>query len=529
VSGLVAVDAQDTPTVSAVPAAVRPNRQVADYLRAEVLSPLRDEEITFLTRTATLERMCASLCDAVLERTGSAEMLDSLGRSNGFVVPLDDCGEWYRYHHLFRAVLMRELEHREPDAIPIFNRRAAEWYGDHGGPENAIEYAFAGGDLDHAARLVRACQVDVYQSGRLGTLRGWVERLDRAGLLEKHPAIAIWGAWAQGRSGHPAEAERWADMARRACGNGQLVDRSATIELCEATLRACMCRQGEEQMRADAQRALELAPAWSYWRSTASRLLGIALVLDGDTDRADEVFADTVELAREMGMNDDSSICLAERSLLAMARRDVRSAERFAREARRVVHDAGLDEYVTSAITYAAMGKVALHRHDVARAQDEFARADRLRPLLTWFMPHLAVQVRLELVRDRLAHADPVGARVLLREIDQLLRRVPALGVLSEQAGQLRGQVEAMRTLSGDAALLTAAERRVMSLLSTHLSIGEIAERQFVSRATVKTQAISIYRKLNVTCRSDAVERAAEIGLVDAAVVPPPRDFDPSG
>ena len=141
---------------------------------------------------------------------------------------------------------------------------------------------------------------------------------------------------------------------------------------------------------------------------------------------------------------------------------------------------------------------------------------------MTWFMPYLAVQVRLELVRERLACADPVGARVLVREIDQLLRRVPALGVLAEQAGELRGQVDAMRTSSGDAApLLSDAELRVLPLLATHLNIAEIAERQFVSRATVKTQAISIYRKLDVTSRSEAVERAAEIGLIDSATAAP--------
>jgi LuxR family transcriptional regulator, maltose regulon positive regulatory protein len=149
---------------------------------------------------------------------------------------------------------------------------------------------------------------------------------------------------------------------------------------------------------------------------------------------------------------------------------------------------------------------------------------------LTWFTPTLAVKVRLELVRERLACADPAGARVLLREINELLRRVRALGVLAQEAGELRGQVDAMRTLSGDAApLLTVAELRVLPLLATHLNIAEIAERQFVSRATVKTQSISIYRKLDVTSRGAAVDRAADLGLIDSAAVPPRRDFELSG
>jgi len=514
----------------AAPAAISASGHIADYLRSEVLTRLHEREVEFLTRTAVLERMCGPLCDTVLEQPGSAAMLESLMRSNDFVVEHNSGGGWYRYHHLFRELLAHELEQREPDVVPLLNRRAAAWHEDNGALEPAIEYAFAGGDLEHAASLVTARAMEIYASGRLESWRAWLDRLNQPGLLERHPQLAIFGAWAHGLSGEPAEAERWANAAELGVSEGPLLDGSTTIEPWVATLRASMCRHGMEHMRADAQRALDLVPAWSFWRPTASLLLGMSLVLSGDDGRADEVFADTVEMAKELGMNGDRSIALAGRSLLAGARGDARGAEHFAKAARGVVVDSGLDECMTSAITYAALGRVALDRRDLAQAQEEFARAERLRPLLTWFMPTLAVQVRLELVRDRLARADPVGARPLVREIDHLLRRIPALGALAEQAAELSGQVDLMRTFSGNTAtLLTDAELRVLALLCTHLSIGEIAERQFVSRATVKTQAISIYRKLEVTSRSEAVERAAEIGLVDSAVVPPTRDFNLTG
>jgi len=348
--------------------------------------------------------------------------------------------------------------------------------------------------------------------------------------LERYAAVAIFGAWGHGLSGHAAEAERLAAVAERGVSEGPLVDGSATIEPWVATLRASMCRHGVEQMRADAQRALDAAPAWSFWQSTASMALGVSFVLAGDDDRADEVLADAGEVARELGMHDERSVDLAERSLLAAARGDLCRAEQFAQQARCVVVDAGLDEYMTSAITYAALGRVALQRRDLASARGHFGRADRLRPLLTRFMPYLGVQVRIELLRERLALGDPEGARILLQEIEHMLRVVPALGVLGESAVELRGQVDRMRSLGGEVSqLLTDAEQRVLPLLATHLSIGEIAEQQFVSRATVKTQAISIYRKLDVTSRSEAVERAAEVGLIDQAVLPPMRDFHLSG
>lgn len=514
----------------AVSAGAGPDNYIADYLRLEVLSRMAPGQVEFMTRAAVLERMCGPLCDAVLEQTGSAAMLESLERSNRFLVPLDSRGEWYRYHHLFRELLIRELKLREPAVIPTLNCRAAVWCEENGAPEAAIEYAFAGDEVERAARLVLGWWLPTFQSGRLETTRKWVQRIDEAGLLERYPAIAVLGAWGHGVSGHPAQAVRWAAIAERSSSEEPPPDGSPTIQPWVATLRANMCRHGVEQMRADARRALELAPEWSFVRAMAAVALGVSFVLAGDDDRADEVLTDATDLAKDLDMHGQRSHALAQRSLLAAARGDVDSAERLARDAQRVVVDTGLDEYQSTAINYAALGRVALHRRELALAHEQLARADRLRPLLTYFRPYLAVQVRLELVRARIALGDAGGARILQREVDQLLRLVPALGVLVEQAGELGDQVNEMRSISGDwMPVLTEAELRVLPLLATHLTLAEIAQRQFVSRATVKTQAVSIYRKLDVTKRGEAVERAAALGLIDSAAVPPPRDFVLSG
>ena len=155
------------------------------------------------------------------------------------------------------------------------------------------------------------------------------------------------------------------------------------------TLRAAFCRHGAEQMRADARRALELAPERSFWQPSASLLLGVSFLLCRDEGPADRVIADTVELAQELGANDICSIALAERSLIAAARSDARGAEDLAQAALRVVVEYGLAEYATSALMYAALGRVALDQRDLLRAREHFDQADHLRPSLTWFMPYL--------------------------------------------------------------------------------------------------------------------------------------------
>jgi len=132
-------------------------------------------------------------------------------------------------------------------------------------------------------------------------------------------------------------------------------------------------------------------------------------------------------------------------------------------------------------------------------------------------IPWFAVQTRLQLAQAHIGIADVEGARILVREAADLIQQRPDLGTLVEQERELRAQLANVTTIDvGWASTLTAAELRVLPLLTTHLSFREIAERLFVSRNTVKSQAISIYRKLDASSRSEAIERAIELGLVDS-------------
>jgi LuxR family transcriptional regulator, maltose regulon positive regulatory protein len=123
---------------------------------------------------------------------------------------------------------------------------------------------------------------------------------------------------------------------------------------------------------------------------------------------------------------------------------------------------------------------------------------------------------RIELIRVHLALADLAGARTLMREVDELLRRRPGLGTLAGQAQALRARLSRERGSGAPgASALTSAELRLLPLLSTHLSIPEIAAQMFLSRNTIKSQAISIYRKLGASSRSQAVSLSRDLGLLD--------------
>ena len=135
---------------------------------------------------------------------------------------------------------------------------------------------------------------------------------------------------------------------------------------------------------------------------------------------------------------------------------------------------------------------------------------------MTYALPYFAVQARIELTRVHVALGDLAGARTLMREIDDVLKRRPGLGTLAGEAGALRARLAQERGSSiPGASALTAAELRLLPLLSTHLSFAEIGAELFLSPNTAKTHAVSIYRKLNAGTRGQAVSRARELGLLE--------------
>jgi LuxR family maltose regulon positive regulatory protein len=168
-----------------------------------------------------------------------------------------------------------------------------------------------------------------------------------------------------------------------------------------------------------------------------------------------------------------------------------------------------------SALTFAARARVATHRGDIAGARLALAQAQRLRPRLTYALTGYAVRTLLELARSHVALADPAGARVVMREVADLLHRRPHVGVLRSEYGELLAQLAAIREGAPGASTMTAAELKLLPYLPTHLTFREIGHQLNVSPHTVKTQAISIYRRLAVTSRADAVVTARGLGLLD--------------
>jgi LuxR family maltose regulon positive regulatory protein len=317
-------------------------------------------------------------------------------------------------------------------------------------------------------------------------------------------------------TGRPVEAERWADAVDRwQYGNPGRPDDPPT-EAWAAVMRTFLCRHGAEQMRADADEAVQRFAAQNFVTPAPAFLQGIARVLCGDIDGGDAVLEDGVSVGEEVGAHEDVALALCERSLVAMTRGEWGRAEAHAERARTVLRRAGIEESYATPLVCVVQARTAMHRGDVPAARQQLVSAQRLRHLLTYALPYFAVQARIELIRVHLALADLAGARTLMREVDELLRRRPGVGNLAGEAQVLRARlVEERGPSAPGASALTAAELRLLPLLSTLLSFPEIARELFLSRNTIKSQAVSIYRKLGAFSRSQAVARSRELGLLE--------------
>ena len=488
------------------------DRFMGDYLHSELLDRVSGAEVSFLTRTSILDRMCGSLCDTVLQEHGSGRVLEQLESRNLLVIPLDRRREWYRYHHLLRELLQAELRRREPGLVQDLHFRAAGWYETNAMPEAAIEHAQAAGDYDRVARLILDRAQPVWASGRVETVLRWMEWLRDKTSAKHYGAIAVHGSLIFALLGQPSEAERWAAAAERVSAAGILPDGS-TMESTLAYLRAILCRAGIAEMRRDAQISCDGLTPTSPYRATMLHTEGISYLLEGDPEKADPILAHAFDVATRSGALPLAALILAERCIVAAERDDWPEAMTLAQRAVVLVEEGGFEDYWTSALVYAWATRAALHRGDIPKARYYLARAARLRPLLSYALPAVSVQALLELARSYIALADPGGAGAALRQVHDILQQRPDLGVLPGQADELLLKLAKIKAIAGGASSLTAAELRILPLLSTHLSFREIGERLYVSSHTVRTQAYSIYRKLGVSSRSEAVARMHELGL----------------
>lgn len=495
------------------------DRLVTEYLTEEVLAAMPPDDVEFLLETSVLGRLSGPLCDAALGRHGSGATLERLERDNRFVIRLDHRGEWYRYHHLFGEMLRHTLLARAPGRACDIARRASTWFDEHGDPDAAVEHAL---QADHvlAASLVWRRAPLMVASDRLDTVGRWLE-LFTPEAIERTPALAVTAGWHRLSIGDTAPVHRYA-TALAAAADERLPD-GTPVAAAAALLRALTAPAGLVAMRDDAARADASYAPDSPYRVVACFLEGSAAYLLGDLAGARDRIEAGIRLGREL-VPVTYAQCLAQLARVEVAEGRAHEAERLVDEAMQVVDHHRLTQRPPIGAAFSIAALVHLRAGRTARGDAERAQGMRLLRRFGDLSPYQVTGVMLELADAAILAGDLTGARDLLDGADRRLARLADSGTLPATALDVRARLVAAS--APDARLvdsLTPAELRVLAYLPTHLSFGEIGAEIFVSRNTVKSHAMAIYRKLAVTSRSAAVARAVQLGLLAPAPSTDPR------
>ena len=483
-------------------------QQIADYLLEEVLDRQPDALKRFLLATSVLDRMTAPLCDAVLGTDDSAGSLEALAHSNAFVISLDDHREWYRYHHLFSDLLRAELKRRHPELLPVYLRRAADWCERDRSPGEAFAYAHESGDLAHAGRIALAYRDEFASRGQIASLRLWLERCTEA-EIESDPQLSIAAAWVYGYLGDATRARRFLVAAERAALGGASGDGASSFRSALASLRSAMAPDGIPQMLADAELGYACEKKMGTpWLLGARRAMGAAHLLLGRPQEAIEALRDSLALSSDRSeLTHTRVFTLGYLVFAATEVGDRRGAQRWAVEAGWLAAQHHLHDTIYGAIAFTARALAHNQRGDQAEAARQLENVERLRPLLRTG-PWLSADLALRGADISLDLGDVAGALELAEIAGDALHGYPNAGTLPARLQRLEGRIK-----QGQGYGLTPAELRLITFLQTHLSLQDIADRLHLARPTVKTHVSSIYAKLGVTGRSDAVEIIERTGL----------------
>lgn len=477
---------------------------VAGYLTDELLATLDDDERDRIVEAAALHRLTGPLLDEVTGSTDGARWLAALADRNQLVIRLDTVGEWYRYHHLFRDLLLLEAKRSIPQRLPELNRRAATWFEAAGYPAAAVDHLLAAGDREQAMYLMRFVGPDLLGSGQLRTLRNIIGRLSEGGELDA--ICCMLSGWDHYLRGNYDEAQVLLDRATATLSPDidplRTMPLRINVALGKGDVGAALtgAREVFEAGGLDA-RASELttavgaAFAWGGLPEEARAALAVAFVRTLAEKRVTaHAMALVAAAVAEFHAGDDAVTCAAVDRALAFAA------------------SSGLGDYhgiapavaIRAALCPSEKGAPADVEHAVVLARRATTRLGLLFVLI--------------LAGDVLLREGSESGRELLAEARDLIAKCADPGInrplLDRVSAKHRVAHQRPSAVAGLVEQLSEREMAVLRYLPSTMSLPEIARELYVSPNTVKTQTAAIYRKLGVTGRQAAVQAAREHHLL---------------
>ena len=480
------------------------------YFQQEFMRSLSYAERQFLIRTSVLDRLSGELCDHVLEHPGSAEQLEELVRTgNVFVVPIGSTGI-FRYHPLFADVLLSELRRSAPELETPLRRRAIEWHDRHGEWDAAVEQALASdGAIDAAAEMFKHLRSAI-AAGQVATIERWLDAFDPTDI-RSNPLLGLTAAWHAIFANRGSEIEHCLQAAERTPDVGPLPDGTIDVATAAAAVRMMMGTTGVVQTAELARVVRAAGEGGGPWRSVASLLETVALQLSGAVDDPRPAFE--VAEFETRGFAAAHAVTVAHLGIEELHRGNDSLGRQHMRRALEEVDASGLRNFAQIGMVFAGQSLAEARAGALQASRSASEHLEYLLGTVDTVHDRSRIHHHLILADAALIRGEPSTARRLLRVAQERLPRDPDAVVLREWAERIARRCSDTR---GAAPVdLTPAEHRVLEQLATHRTLAEIGDHLFVSRNTIKTHTVSIYRKLLVSGRSQAIERAIELDLLD--------------
>ena len=408
------------------------NRFILEYLMEEVLGRQTSDTRNFLLTTSILERLNASLCNTLLEREDSQEMLIRLQQSNTFLMPLDHERTWYRYHHLFADLLQNQLRLLAPEQVANLHARASGWYDREGWFTEAISHALNGKDLDRAAGLYEKYGLKVMSSSREENLAGWLDLLPLE-MIHHRPWLCILKAWLHYSVGTRAKAEEFLKIAEQWTGSNSRESElppdpiSLPAEECQrlkvaiASIRAhiLIVERDFQSVLDQVDLAFDILSAEDPRRSTAMVALGLAYWALGDREKSEQTFAKAAEIFRMHGDLDGLVSSLCYRGVMQVKQGQLRPALPVFREALVAATRQDGTKILFASIPYLRIGDLMREWNDLAGAQEHID----LGLVTAKKLNHPDVLIEAYICRARLALAgkNPQDAHAALHQADMVM------------------------------------------------------------------------------------------------------------
>ena len=265
------------------------HRFVLDYLMEEVLKQQTATIQEFLFKTSILERMTASLCDALMGRDDSRLVLAQLDNANLFLIPLDDERRWYRYHHLFADLLQQRLQQEQGYSVRNLHRQASDWYEKNGLITEAMKHTLKAKDFEQAAERIEQVGWAIFTRGEMATVIRWISALPQ-NILSSRPQLNVLYAWAMAKSGHLDEVETCLQGVDTQTMKGEV----AAVRAYVAGVRGNLSQAVELAQIALAELPEENLPM----RAIVTQNLGVAYHWNGDPIAATQFLTKAAELTR---------------------------------------------------------------------------------------------------------------------------------------------------------------------------------------------------------------------------------------